>query len=434
MKNKKIIFIVFICIAIILAIFISSILLQKNEIIKTSAKSEYDQNIQIEETYANLTDAYIYGTHLNIEGKIELDNSNIEKITLILANEEEQLEYNLKYETQETQILFTTCEYINRGINLEKISKEKYAFLIKTKEKTGETKYYTLNKNNVKIKELEYYTISNNNMTKYITLKQVKKEETSYLILSLENMEMPEDIYDITLDAGHGGSSSGATYKGYYESKIVLDYALELKEMLEEKGLKVALTRSKDIKVEEYGKNGRAVLPNKVKSKYTFSIHLNSTASEVRNGVEVYAPNRADLSFAKLLAKNIVENANTNYSQNEVDKIYNGVYVRTFTKEEIEQSNKDAKKDGYESYNLTEETPYLFMIRETGAKITNAYVDGRNKEYKANLYYNSSIGNESYLLELGYINSDTDLNNLLNNKEGYLNGIVKSILTLVNEE
>lgn len=432
MKNKKIIFIICICIAIILAIFISCILIQKYKIVKTSEQNEYNQNIQIEETYANLTDAYIYGTHLNIEGKIELDNSNIEKITLILANKEEQLEYNLKYETQETQILFTTCEYINRGINLEKISKEKYAFLIKTKEKTGQTKYYSLNTNDVKIEELEYYTISNNNMTKYITLKEVKKEESSYLILSLENTEIPEDIYDITLDAGHGGNNPGAVYKGYYESKIVLDYALELKEMLEKQGLKVALTRSEDIKVEEYGENGRAVIPNKVKSKYTFSIHLNSTASEVRNGVEVYAPNRADLSFAKLFAKNIVENANTNYSQNEVDKIYNGVYVRTFTKEEIEQSKKDAKKDGYESYNLTEETPYLFMIRETGAKITNAYVDGRNKEYKANLYYNSSIGNESYLLELGYINSDIDLNNLLNNKEGYLNGIVQSILTLVN--
>ena len=94
----------------------------------------------------------------------------------------------MKYKIQESQILFTTCEYINRGINLEKISKEKYAFLIKTKEKTGQTKYYSLNTNNVKIEELEYYTISNNNMTKYITLKEVKKEETSYLILSLENM------------------------------------------------------------------------------------------------------------------------------------------------------------------------------------------------------------------------------------------------------
>ena len=73
------------------------------------------------------------------------------------------------------------------------------------------------------------------------------------------------------------------------------------------------------------------------------------------------------------------------------------------------------------------------MIRETGAKITNAYVDGRNKEYGVNLYYNSNMGNESYLIELGYINSDKDLNNLLTNEEGYLKGIEQSILTLVNK-
>ena len=74
------------------------------------------------------------------------------------------------------------------------------------------------------------------------------------------------------------------------------------------------------------------------------------------------------------------------------------------------------------------------MIRETGGKITNAYVDGRNKEYKTNLYYNSSMGNESYLIELGYINSYKDLNNLLNNKEGYVKGIIESILSLVNKK
>ena len=139
----------------------------------------------------------------------------------------------------------------------------------------------------------------------------------------------------------------------------------------------------------------------------------------------------ANLSFAKLLVKNIVESANTTYSNNEIDKVYDGVFVRTFTKEDIEQSNKDAKKAGYESYNITQDTPYLFMIRETGSKITNAYVDGRNKDYEKNLYYNSNVGNESYLLELGYINSDIDLNNLIKNKEGYVNGIVQSILSLI---
>ena len=423
MKNKKIIYVILILILIILGIFIFN----KENILK---KYINNKEIQIEDIYANLTDAYIYGTHLNIEGKIELNITDIENMILLLETQEEQLEYNLKYEMEGSELIFTTCEFINRGINLEKLSKENYTFLIKVKEKSGENKYYSLNKNNVNIEELEYYMISKNNITNHITFKEIEKEEKSYLNLSLENMKMPENIYDITIDAGHGGESPGAVYKGYKESNIVLEYSLKLKEALEKQGLKVALTRNEDVLTEEYGENGRAVLPNKVKSKYTFSIHLNSF-TKVRSGVEVYAPSKSDLSFAKLLAKNIVEYANTEYSANEIDKVYDGVYVRTFSKKDIEDSNKSAKEDGYESYNITEDTPYLFMIRETGAKITNAYVDGRNKEYKTNLYYNSSMGNESYLIELGYINSDKDLNNLLKNKEGYVKGITESILSLV---
>ena len=429
MKNKKLIVISSI---LFLIIILTSFFLFKE--LKKDENIQNNSELKIEEKYAILTDVYIYGTHLNIEGKLEIENIDIEKIELVLKNKDEEIKYNLNYEIKENNIEFTTCEYINKGINLEELSKEKYSFLIKLKEKSGKNKYYSFDTADVKIEELEYYTISNNNMTNYITLKEVKEEEKLYFTLFLENMEMPENIYDITIDPGHGGESPGAAYNGYKESDIVLDYSLELKEILEEKGLKVLLTREKDILTEEYGEKGRAVLPNKVKSKYTFSIHLNSNGEEIRTGVEVYAPNRLELSFAKLLAKNIVEYGNTKYSPNEIDKVYDGVYVRTFTKEEIEKSNEDAKEDGYEIYNLTEETPYLFMIRETGAKITNAYVDGRNKEYPVNLYYNSSMGNESYLIEVGYINSNKDLNNLLKNKEGYVKGIAESILSLTNKK
>ena len=40
------------------------------------------------------------------------------------------------------------------------------------------------------------------------------------------------------------------------------------------------------------------------------------------------------------------------------------------------------------------------MLRETGGIVTGAYVDGRNKEFGKNKYYNSNIGVEAYLLEL----------------------------------
>ena len=59
--------------------------------------------------------------------------------------------------------------------------------------------------------------------------------------------------------------------------------------------------------------------------------------------------------------------------------------------------------------------------------MTGAYVDGRNKSYGANIYCDSNIGVEAYLLELGYINNDSNLSNLLNNKDGYVNGIVETV-------
>ena len=60
--------------------------------------------------------------------------------------------------------------------------------------------------------------------------------------------------------------------------------------------------------------------------------------------------------------------------------------------------------------------------------MTKAYIDGRNKEELNNPYRNSNIAAESYLLELGFINSKFDLNNLLQKKENYINAIVDSII------
>ena len=72
------------------------------------------------------------------------------------------------------------------------------------------------------------------------------------------------------------------------------------------------------------------------------------------------------------------------------------------------------------------------MIRETGGIITGAYVDDRNVEILANPYVKSNVGVESYLLELGYLTNKTDLNNIVNNTDKYIMGIVNSIKTIYN--
>ncbi len=108
-------------------------------------------------------------------------------------------------------------------------------------------------------------------------------------------------------------------------------------------------------------------------------------------------------------------------------KADDGVYVRVLTESDIEDAEEYALEHGYKPYNIREDTPYLYMIRETGGIATGAYVDGRNPIYGTNKYCYSNIGVEGYLLELGYINNSKDLSNILNNQDGYVEGIVNAI-------
>ena len=67
------------------------------------------------------------------------------------------------------------------------------------------------------------------------------------------------------------------------------------------------------------------------------------------------------------------------------------------------------------------------MIREVGGIATGAFVDGRNPSYGRNKYYDSNIGIEAYLLELGYMKNEKDLNNIIKNKDLYIEAIVNTI-------
>ena len=205
-------------------------------------------------------------------------------------------------------------------------------------------------------------------------------------------------------------------------------------------GLKVLLTRDGTEPEDEntaynmYDEDGRITIANESKAKILISLHMNSNSASLSSGgVEVYAPSNCDLTLASLFADNIVELTNTNYSSLEsYYKEADGVYVRNYTEYEILSSNRQAAEDGYEEYNLTTDTPYLYVIREIGGIITNAFVDGRNTYYGANKYVDSNIGIEGYLIELGYMSIEEDLNNVLENEATYMRAISESIKTFYN--
>ncbi|MBR3661316.1 MAG: N-acetylmuramoyl-L-alanine amidase [Bacilli bacterium] len=361
----------------------------------------------------------IYGRFFNLEGETDI-NSNL---TLVLKNNDKEIEYPIYREENKTK--FTTNEKINDGINLESIEEGTYVVLLKSNEE-----YYNLKDASGKnYKELEYYTITCNKKNYKITISFENILDKSYLILTCKETKLPNDIYDIVIDPGHGGVDVGAISGKYKESTINLEYSLLLKEELESLGLKIKLTRNGDTDIYNYGEKGRVSIPYKSKAKLLLSIHLNSANLNVGNGgIEVYIPSNSNLNFAKSIASQVVENTSTIYSKNSSCRVEKGVYLRTLTKSDLEELENDAKKDGYTPYErATTNSTYYYMLRETGGVVTGAYIDGRNPKKPGNPYYNSNHGCESYLVELGYLSSSTNLNILLSEKEKYVEAIVEAI-------
>ena len=346
--------------------------------------------------YVELNDYFVYGNHLNI--KIDSDK----EYTLVLKSSDEELEYNLN------DIL---SNKINEGFNLEELNNGKYYLLLKYNNK-----YYGI-KNKSDYNKTIYYSFSNKKMT-------ISSDKIMYI--NVENTN--EKIYDIVIDAGHGGKDTGAINGNYEESYYTLKYAQALSDKLTQMGYKVKLTRNSEDGIKTYGIHSRTSLPYESHAKYVFSIHFNSSEDYIyQSGAEIYCPNKTNLDFARNMIKNIVDNTSITYSTNTAFKKERGIYVRTFRDSEIKYMNDEADKYNYKHYNITNETPYLYMLRETGGRITHAYTDGRNQNGDKNPYYNSNIGVEAYLLELGYINNSRDLDIIKSEKKKYIDAIAESI-------
>lgn len=391
----------------------------------------------------NISKYYVYGTKFNIEGEFKLQNqSKVQKISLSLRNDKgKETEYGLKYEVVDNSILFKSSDKINGGIYLDDLTEGEYYLLIKVAYDDEQIEYYSM-KNNTQYSKIEYYTITKNDSNNSINIGfdnyNNKDKKCSYLKLDVKRCKLPKDVYDIAIDAGHGGTDTGAANKGYNESEFTLKYAKALKASLEKLGLKVKLTRdgtessSEQMAFTMFDEDGRVNKAGASKAKYCFSIHLNSDKQELESGgLQIYCNSNLNTKFAESLANNIVKYTDMDYSDMQCYKVAEGVFVRNYTQKEIEGSTSAAVSKGFAPYNITADTNYYFMIRELGGIATNAYIDGRNSKYGKNNYYNSNIGIESYLLEIGYISVNKDLNIIINQQDEYIKALTKSIATQV---
>lgn len=381
-----------------------------------------------EEEQFYLNDVRIFGNHMNIKG---CANSVIDGETaLILKNDAEEIIIDSDFNNDEGKTCFNTSDKNNEGINIDEIKEGKYLLIVKSTIEE-EDSFYTI-ENTTDYKTLEYYTITKNSKNNKVDFKSdIDKDlNKSYIEFNIKETKLPSDVYDITIDPGHGGYDPGANYtfngRTYNEADLTLKVSLLVKEELENLGLKVKLTREDDTGLYYYGENGRADVPNDTNSKFSISIHLNSDYGTMTyGGVEVYTPNDINYDLAKLFANNIGNIVG--YSKKSTDKLYNGVYFSGFSKNDINESKNEALEKGNKPYDIKEGAPSMYMIREVGGLQTYAYVDGRNDDVGINKYYNAIQVAEPYLLEIAYINYDNDINKVINNTDEFAKAIASSM-------
>ena len=396
--------------------------------------------LTIEDEKVSISEYFVYGSYLNMTGMVQNIDTSYKEVKLVFYDSEGNFgEYDINTNLEGTSLQFNLAENINEGIYLDEIKDGEYTLFVRfayTLEKEEEVvyKYYAL-ENVTDYKETVYYTMSD------INNKIVINSEEEYPTMKVTVSDNNNDnVYDIVIDPGHGGIDGGAVANGYKESDVTMSLARSLANKLEEAGYKVKLTREEESLTEgdyfdEYNDGGRAVISHEVFAKYVFSIHLNSNDASYVKGLEIYTSKGINYDFANSLVKNITDSVDIDISNNKTNKISEGVYTHNFTESEISANNERQMNKGYQTYDITTDSNYLYMIRETGGIMTGAYVDDRNSETVGfNPYYNSNIGAEAYLFEMGYLSNSSDVEILTSDADKISEAIVVAFNEKLNLE
>ena len=387
--------------------------------------------IEPEKNKVTISKYYIYGTHLNIEGNIKRINAKFKDIDLILWNPKKgkSKKYKINYNKNINAVSFNISDEINNGIFLDNISSGEYELYLRfkyTNKKETNYKYYPLH-NDTDYNKTTYYTLSKKN--KKIT---IFKNGITMTMKIKNNTE--KKIYDIVIDPSCGGIDKGAKGNGIYESDISMEFATKIQEKLESNGIKVKLTRTKDSLgdneyFDEYNDGGRAVIAKEVNAKYLLSLSANSSSKTSMRGFGIYTAVGINYDFITKMVENIISKTGMQTSQSTYTRIDYGIYSHNFTESEINENMAYYKTKGYKPYKVTTNSNYNYMIRESGGIITGAYVDDSNPEkVGVNKYYNSNVGVESYVIELGYLTNQEDVSIITNKKDNYIEAISNSII------
>ena len=121
----------------------------------------------------------------------------------------------------------------------------------------------------------------------------------AFNFVSAENKDLPLLSKVIYLDPGHGGTDSGAYYKGIKESDLNLQLSKRIMKSLKEDGATVYLTRYDDYDLavnnayhrKRSDLSRRANIINKSGCDMFISVHLNADSTESWYGAQAYYDN-----------------------------------------------------------------------------------------------------------------------------------------------
>ena len=141
----------------------------------------------------------------------------------------------------------------------------------------------------------------------------------------------------VMIDPGHGGVDGGATScSGVLESKINLEIALRVNDMLHLLGIDTVMTRTTDTSLHTQGNTiasqkvsdlkERVKMANNGENTILVSIHQNHFTDSRYSGAQVfYAPNAASMDFAGKMQESFVKTINP--GSNRKSKRGEGIYL-----------------------------------------------------------------------------------------------------------
>lgn len=197
-----------------------------------------------------------------------------------------------------------------------------------------------------------------------------------------EEEEVVKRDITIAIDPGHGGRDPGKVgINDSLEKDINLKISLKLKELLEENGITVIMTRKEDIGLyseadanrKRADLNARINTINSSGAKFAISIHQNSYIEEYVKGAQVFYHNQSE--EGKRLA----------------------LILQDQIKETIKDDNHRKAKSN-ESYFMLKKTTCPLVIIECGYLSNNREAELlNNEEYQNKMALAISLGIEEYL-------------------------------------